>query len=111
MTPLELALRYMDIFFSGRDLARLHDILAADLRFRGPFHRFETARDYVESLVASPPVQCSYHMLHTFEHERHAQLTYEFIKPGVRTPMAQLFETRDARIVEMVLVFDSAAFR
>ena len=37
--PLELARRYMEVFYSGLDAEELRPILAEDLVFEGPFLR------------------------------------------------------------------------
>ena len=63
MKPVDLAYRYMEIFFPGRDLERLNDVLADDLKFSGPFYEFTSARDYVVSLEAQPPMECAYEIL------------------------------------------------
>ena len=36
MSPLDVALKYMDIFYSRKDLERLREVLAADYTFKGP---------------------------------------------------------------------------
>ena len=58
---------YMDIFFSGRDLDRLKDILREDCQFRGPFYQFDSAEEYITSLKADPPIDCSFKIVHSFE--------------------------------------------
>ena len=110
MTPLELAFRYMEIFFSGKDLARLLDILHEGCQFQGPFYQFSSATEYIISLEADPPVDCSYKIIHSFEQSNVVNLIYEFSKPGVSTTMSQLFEMHDNKIISIVLIFDSAAF-
>lgn len=110
MTPLKLALSYMEIFFSGMDLDRLGDILHEDCRFHGPFYQFESAQQYIESLKVDPPVDCRYQIIHTFEQDNVVNLIYYFSKPGVSTIMSQLFEVLDNKITSIVLIFDSAAF-
>lgn len=110
MSPLDLALQYMEIVYSGRDLARLNRILSADLIFEGPFFRADTAREYIDSLLADPPDAFEYEILHAFESGGSANLIYEFSKPGVLTPMSQLFDIVDGRIARILLIFDSDAF-
>lgn len=110
MTPLTLAGRYMKIFFSGKHLEALSEILAEDLNFCGPFYRFDSARDYIESLKSDPPTDCHYKMIREFEDRASACLIYEFHKPGIRIPMAHLFETKNGKIHKMTLVFDTAGF-
>ena len=78
MTPLELALRYMDIFFSGKSLDRLEAILHEECQFRGPFYQFTTAQQYIASLKADPPLGCSYKINHTFEKNNLVNLIYSF---------------------------------
>ena len=55
MKPLELALRYIEIFYSGKDLEKLTDILAEELSFSGPLYTFPSARDYINSLLKDQP--------------------------------------------------------
>ncbi len=110
MTSLDIALRYMDIFYSGRELERLYAIMADELRFDGPFFRFDSAHDYIASLLSDPPVKCEYRLLYSFEKGSMVNLIYEFSKPGIRTTMSQLFEVRDGNITSVLLIFDSGAF-
>ncbi len=49
-------------------------------------------------------------MIRSFEDKSGACLVYEFAKPGVCTPMTQLFEVRDGKISHILLVFDTGAF-
>ena len=110
MSALDLALQYMQIFYSGKELDRLSSILHADLKFRGPLFQFDTAWEYIASIKADPPVACSYRILHTFEKENVVNLLYDFYKPGITTTMSQLFEVRNDKIIRIVLIFDSAVF-
>ena len=107
---LELARRYMEVFYSGRDAEELRPILAEDLVFEGPFLRCESADAYIESLRGDSREGLSYEVLHEFESEASACLLYRFAKPGVDTTMAQVFETRGGRIARITLVFDTGAF-
>lgn len=100
----------MEIFFAGERFSGLERLLAPDLSFTGPFLSFESAEAYIASLEADPPVDCAYELLGTFESESAACLLYRFTKPGVSTPMAQLFEVADGRIRKILLVFDTGAF-
>ena len=110
MSALDLAFRYMEIFFSGKELDRLQGILHDDLKFRGPLYQFNSAREYIASLQADPPIDCSYKIFHAFEKENVVNLLYNFEKPGISAIMSQLFEVRDSKIINIVLIFDSAAF-
>ena len=110
MKPLDLALQYIDIVFGGEDIDRLNNLLADQFSFQGPFFRFNNAADYINSLKADPPEGFGYTMIITFEDEKSACLVYRFSKPGINTPMAQLFETDNGKISKILLVFDSAPF-
>ncbi|MGN7614484.1 nuclear transport factor 2 family protein [Magnetococcales bacterium HHB-1] len=109
-SSLDVALKYMEIFYSGKNLEQLFDILAKNLKFEGPFHQFESAQEYVEALVANPPEHCTYHLERVFEDEEWVNLLYTFSKPGISTPMSQLFHIQAGRIVRIVLIFDTAQF-
>lgn len=110
MQPLELALQYMDLFYSGKDLDALVHLFAKDFTFRGPFYCFDTAEDYVKALKADPPQGLSYQIIRSFETDAAACLVYQFSKPGISVPMAQLFEIIDGKIGSILLIFDTGAF-
>ena len=110
MTPLELAQKYMDCVFKSGDFESLRQILADDLKFRGPLYHFDTANDYVSSLQNDPPVDFDYEILKTFADISSACLVYKFSKPGVATTMMQTFDTDNHKIKSILLVFDSRAF-
>lgn len=110
MSALDVALRYMEIFYSGRDLGRLTRILREDCQFQGPFFQFNSAQEYIASLKADPPRDCSYRILHAFEKDNIVNLIYEFAKPGITTNMSQLFHVQDGKIARILLIFDSAVF-
>ncbi len=110
MKALELALRYLDLFLSWRDLDRLRPLLSDDLIFEGPFHQSDSAVAYIQTLQADPPNDCTYTITRTFEDDSGACIVYQFSKPGVSVPMAQLFETRAGKITKIRLIFDGRAF-
>ena len=107
---MDLALQYIDIVFGKEDIDRLTNLLADQFSFQGPFFKFDSAADYINSLKADPPEGFGYTMISTFEDETSACLVYKFSKPGIDTPMAQLFETDNGKISKILLVFDSAPF-
>lgn len=111
MKPLELALKYMDIFFSGSEPEEMRSILHTDLQFHGPLFRFDNANDYINSLLDDPPKECVYRILQTYERDSSACLIYEFSKPGIATLMAQTFEIERERIKKIILIFDRSIFR
>lgn len=110
MRPLQLAQQYMDIFFSGRDLGALRTLFTDDFSFSGPLYKFDSAEAYILALQSDPPRGFDYEMIRSFEDESCACLVYQFLKPGVSTPMTQLFKVQGDRIRNILLVFDTTAF-
>ena len=111
MTPIELALKYMELIFTNGQPSRLHDILAEDMQFRGPFYHFNKANDYINSLKMDPPENFKYEMIKSYSDETSSCLVYHFSKPGISTIMSQLFEVRSNKITRILLVFDSQVFK
>jgi len=110
MKPMDLALKYMEIFFSGENIEELRPLFAEDLTFRGPLYEFNSAEDYIDSLKLDPPEGFGYEIIGSFEDSSSARLVYRFTKPGVSTLMAQLFKVSGDKISKIVLVFDTSAF-
>ena len=110
MTPLDIALRYMKVFFSGGGIEALRPLLADDFRFEGPFYTYDSADAYIDALKADPPEGFAYTLIDAFEGASSACLIFEFSKPGSRIPMAQLFEIENGSISKVLLLFDTDAF-
>ena len=111
MKPLELALSYMEIFYSGENLEKLHEIFGEPFTFEGPFAAFEGSSNYIENLLADPPHNCNFTLLHSFADDSSACLLYQFTKPGgIKVPMTQLFEVSGGKIRRIQLIFDTAPF-
>ncbi|MCG8361733.1 MAG: nuclear transport factor 2 family protein [Pseudanabaenales cyanobacterium] len=110
MGPLDLAQKYMEIFFSGRDIADLSHLFSTDFTFSGPFYEFDSAADYLNSLKSDPPKNLHYKVIRAFENESLACLVYQFSKPGINIPMAQMFEVSNGKISKILLIFDTGAF-
>jgi hypothetical protein len=110
MKPLELALKYIEIFYSGKNLEKLTDLLAEDLSFTGPYYTFNSAEDYINSLKKDPPWGMSFKIIKSLQDENSACLIYIFQKGNISTAMAQLFEVADEKITKINLIFDTKAF-
>ena len=110
MKSLALAHHYMEVFYSGDDAELLSPILAEDLWFEGPLFQFRSAEDYLASLKDDPRDGFRYEVLHASEDGASACLVYRFMKPGIDTIMAQLFETDGEKITRILLVFDTGPF-
>jgi hypothetical protein len=92
-------------------LDQLQEILAVDMQFRGPFHHYHQATDYINSLKSDPPENFRYEMIKTYSDDTSACLVYRFSKPGIKTIMTQIFEVKNDKITHILLVFDTKDFR
>lgn len=110
MTPLELASKYMEIFYSGKSLDALQPLLSKNMMFKGPLFEFDTAEAYIASLKSSPPENFEYEIIDSYQKDNSVCLVYSFTKPGVTTLMSQSFKIRDNKISEILLIFDTGAF-
>ncbi|HJP17661.1 MAG TPA: hypothetical protein QF468_03285 [Nitrospinota bacterium] len=108
---MDLALRYMQIFYSGKNIDRLYQLFSDDFSFSGPLFQFDSAKGYINSLINDPPEGLAYKIIQSFESESSACLVYKFSKPGIScVPMAQLFETEKDKIKKITLIFDTQSF-
>ncbi len=110
MNPREIALRYMEIVYQGKDFDELYTIFSPDLRFKGSLHQYNSAEEYINALKNDPPKGFQYQMIEIFEKESSVCLIYGFSKPGIKVPMAQMFRLKDNRLQEIELIFDSIKF-
>lgn len=111
MTPLELAQYYLDCYYKTGDFKAIRNILADDLQFNGPFQHFESAASYVNALANNPPKNVAYKMIKSYCDETSACLVYQFLKPGVSTPINQTFWIAHGKIYKMLLIFDRTIFQ
>ena len=111
MTPLELARKYMEAVFTTGDFDQLRQILSDDLNFQGPMFSFDSADKYINAMKADPPVNFQYELLNSYEDSFSACLVYRFSKQGVSTTMIQTFKINSSKITEILLVFDTGAFK
>ena len=79
------------------------------MRFKGPFHSFNSAQDYLESLERDPPEKCGYEIFSVTENEDSFALFYKLSKGALVIPIAQLFRIEGQQIQETVLIFDTRA--
>ena len=110
MKPLQLALKYMEVFFGGKDMEALRPLFAKNMQFKGPLYSSETAEEYIRALKSDPPCGLDYRILGLKEHRSSARLLYLLSRPGLRTPMEQTFEVNDGKITKMLLNFDTRIF-
>lgn len=108
--PKDIAERYMKSFFGEAPLEMMETLFADDLVFEGPFHKYSSAKEYLDSLKADPPKDVHYVLEKTFEDGDSVCFIYLFSKPGVETRMVQTFEVVDGKICRIELVFDGKAF-
>ena len=105
MTNRELVIRYLEAFCAG-DIEAIAELLAPDLRFKGPFHEYHRAQDYLAGLRADPPETASYHLLSVTEDAENVAVFYAYRKDEGTRDLAQLFRFRNGRIGEILLIFD-----
>jgi hypothetical protein len=60
--------------------------------------------------VATPPEACEYKVLSVTENEDSVAVFYEYQKPERIMQIAQLFQFKDRKIHEVLLVFDGRGF-
>jgi len=112
MEPLDLATKYMEIFYDEGDFEELREYLSDDLVFDGPFYSYDNANDYIAAMQADPPRGFAYELRKQYEDRSSACLIYNFSKPGVSTIMVQTFELNAKnKISRILLVFDTALFK
>lgn len=102
----DLAKKYLEAFCAG-DLPHLESLLADDLRFRGPFHNFRSASEYMDSLRCDPPEECGFKIYSITENENTVAVFYEYQKPDRVVQIAQLFEFKEQRIKDILIIFDT----
>ncbi|QDT95249.1 nuclear transport factor 2 family protein [Gimesia aquarii] len=105
MTNHDLAISFVERFCAG-DVEGLVLLLAKDLRFRGPFHQFDSRDAYVSCLKDNPPTRSRFHVLSVTEDDDHVAVFYEYQKTDETVMLAQLFKCEDGKITEILLVFD-----
>ncbi len=110
MKSLELALKYMDVMFSDKDMEALRPLLSDRFTFKDTLNAYNNPESYIKAMKKDPPIGLQYKLLKSFETISAACLVYEFSKAGVNTPMAQMFEVSNDKIDRIVLIFDSAVF-
>ena len=105
MKNRDIVLEYLRCFCAG-DIDGLERLLAPELRFNGPLHSFDTARQYIDSLRADPPEKSRYDIVSITESDDSIAVFYEYHKPDYGMTIAQLFRISDRKISEILLVFD-----
>ena len=94
----------------SRDFAAARSLLADNLRFEGPFDRFETADDYVKAITGL------YGMVKGIKHEKtiadadSVALFYVLQTPVADAPVAEWYSIRGGKIVSLRAYFDARPF-
>ena len=82
MKPLQLALKYMEVFFGGKDMEALRPLFAKNMQFKGPLYSSETAEEYIRALKSDPPCGLDYRILGLKEHRSRRACYISFLGPG-----------------------------
>jgi hypothetical protein len=101
----DLAIQYLEAFCAG-DVNGMEPLLADDLNFRGPFHTFRSASEYMDSLRSDPPEKGGFKILSITEGENATAVFYEYHKPDRVMLIAQLFTLEHQKIRDILLIFD-----
>lgn len=109
MDNRDIALEYIKSFCNA-NINALETLLADDLQFKGPFHTFNSSKDYLESLRNDPPEKCQYNILSITENRESVVLFYEYLKSDRTILIAQMFKINDQKIKDILLVFDAREF-
>ena len=109
MNNREVAMEFLRCFCAG-DVSGLVSLLAADLRFIGPFHQFSSSNAYLDCLKNDPPEKCGYRVLSVTESGDSVSVYYDYEKSDRAITIAQLFKFKNQKISEILLVFDGRGF-
>ena len=92
--------------FANADLDSLRQILAPDLKFRGPLLKADRAETYLASLDDGALVPADVRILHISSASDSVSIFYEYVKPEGVLTVAQLFRFRAGQVAETLVVFD-----
>lgn len=96
MTNKEIAMEYLRCFCEG-DIPGIEALLSNDLKFSGTFHSFNSAKEYINSLIKNPPEKSSYKILSITKNEDSVVIFYEYQKPQITLQIAQLFKFKQEK--------------
>lgn len=107
MKPIELAKNYLHAFFGETPLEEMQKILAEDVQFTGPFYKFNTADDYIESLKETMPADViDYEIIQETENNNTCCIVYKSAQDDEIS--AQLFEVNDNKITRIRFLADAS---
>ncbi len=107
MKRIELARKYLKVFFETQGLDELYDLFTDKLDFQGPFLQSNTAEEYIDSLKESPWESCNYEIVEEYENADSVCITYIFKKEKKCALMSQLFWFSEGKISKIRLIFDA----
>lgn len=108
MSSSELATIYLQSFFGEKPIDEMRSILIEDLKFTGPFYKFESAEEYIQLLKENMLADdVSYEILRKLERDNSCCIVYRSLSQGKDEIMAQLFETYDNKITKIRLILDA----
>ena len=110
MRNRDIALAFLKHFCAGQ-VAALGSLLADDLQFTGPLYQFTSSAAYLESLRLNPPTPCDHRIDSVTESKDSVSIFYRYEKADGALAVAQLFEFRNHRITQMLLIFDTRDLR
>jgi len=106
MTNRDIALTFIQLFCEG-NINAINVLLASNVVFKGPFHTFYSAKDYVKSLEASPPEKFNYDIISVTENKNEVAIFYKYHKKDRTMDIAQLVKIANQKVVEIQVIFDA----
>ncbi len=112
-SPMALAEQYWTAFSTG-DTAKLNDIINDDISFEGPMVQLSGRESFMQAMTGMAQTwKCSHEPIQRVEDGDTAVMLYDFVmtepvKQTVR--MTEWFRTRDGKLSEIKLLFDTAKF-
>jgi ketosteroid isomerase-like protein len=106
LTNLDLAKRYLDLFFNS-EFQGLRELFVDDLVFTGPLLQTSNADDYISAIKAEPS-EMGYELMRRYEDEDSVCCLYDVVKPALRFPIVQVFKFRNGKISHIQTIFDAS---
>ena len=102
----EIALNWIKFFCNG-DINSLAELIAEDLKFKGPLFTFDSKEAYLEALYDDPPGKASCKIINITTNEDSVCVFYNYGKGDSHLTIAQHFKFLDNLIAEILIVFDT----
>lgn len=106
-TKRDTAIEYLTHFCNG-DINGVESTLGPAFSLTGPLFEFRSRAEYISSLRNDPPEPATLELIHVSESSDTVLVYYAYGKSTGTITIAQLFKFKGDKIVNTLLVFDSA---